>query len=386
LAFVTRLTVQPNMGKRPRSAGGGKGKGKGTSEKDTSEQAGSQAKRRKGKELKLGQEDAGDDFAPVRQGVDEDLALAREAVHEAASAAADDSAKSAAAEADSVGDAEAEKSDPYLMADAAYIKKDTRWRNKQRTLCFTTRGVTSQFRHLCEDVRQLLPHHKTEPKFEKSAKLQDINEVCELKSCNNCVFFEARKKQDLYMYVARVPTGPTMKFQVLNIHTTGEVRLAGNCLMGSRPLLQFDKHFSEISFLKLIRTMFIQAFGTPRNHPKSKPFHDHVMCFHWMDHKIWFRHYQISPETPADADLPEKQQLTEIGPRFVLDPIRIMAGSFGGPTLYANAFYMSPTALRVQAKKLLGNPYRMRKEKEADRAERMKLTNLPEDPLDEVFK
>merc|ERR1719353_465829 len=87
--------------------------------------------------------------------------------------------------------------------------------------------------------------------------------------------------------------GPTIKFQVLNIHTTDEMRLAGNCLLGSRPLLHFDKHFGEISFLKLMKSMFIQAFGTPRNHPKSKPFHDHAMCFYWLDRKIWFRHYQI---------------------------------------------------------------------------------------------
>lgn len=41
--------------------------------------------------------------------------------------------------------------------------------------------------------------------------------------------------------------------------------------------------------------------------------------------------------------------LTEIGPRFVLDPIRIFAGSFNGQTLYLNPHYMTPTALRVQA-------------------------------------
>merc|ERR1712232_1445697 len=165
-----------------------------------------------------------------------------------------------------------------------------------------------------------------------------INEVCELKSCNNVVFFEARRMENLYMWLGRGPSGPTIKFQVLNIHTTSEVRLAGNCLLGSRPILYFDKHFSELSFLKLVRTLFIQAFGTPRNHPKSKPFHDHVMAFYWVDHKIWFRHYQVAPETPNDHNDPEKQVLTEIGPRFVLDPVRFMSGSFGGTMLYANAF------------------------------------------------
>ncbi|CAE7364285.1 BRIX1 [Symbiodinium natans] len=249
------------------------------------------------------------------------------------------------------------KPDPYLMADAAYIQKDTRWRNKQRTLVFCSRGVTARFRHLCDDLRKLLPHHKSEPKFEKRSNFNEINEICELKNCNNVVFFEARKREDLYLWVGRVPSGPTMKFQVLNIHTTQEVRLAGNCLLGSRPIMYFDKSFSEVSYLKLVKGLFIQVFGTPRNHPKSKPFHDHIMCFYWLDKKIWFRHYQISPETPDDSNKPEKQVLTEIGPRFVLDPIRILGGSFNGQTLFLNPHYMSPTALRVQARKLLKNPY-----------------------------
>lgn len=275
--------------------------------------------------------------------------------------------------------------DPYLMAEADYIKKDLRWRNKQRTLVFSSRGVTSRFRHLMENVRQMLPHHKTEPKFEKKSKLHEINEVCELKSCNNAVFFESRKRQDLYMWLGRVPSGPTMKFQVLNIHTTDELRLAGNCLLGSRPILHFDKHFGDISYLKLMKQLLIQAFGTPRNHPKSKPFHDHIMCFYWLDKKIWFRHYQIAPETPDRADDPEGQILTEIGPRFVLDPIMILNGSFGGQKLYANAFYMSPTALRSQAKKMMRSPYKRRLHMKEDRKERVKAAEMEEDPLDEAF-
>lgn len=237
-----------------------------------------------------------------------------------------------------------EKADPYLMADATYIQKDTRWRNKQRSLVFCSRGVTARFRHLCDDIRKMMPHHKTEAKFEKRSNFNEINEICELKNCNNVVFFEARKREDLYLWVGRVPSGPSMKFQVLNVHTTQEVRLAGNCLLGSRPILYFDKNFSNVSYLKLIKEVFTQVFGTPRNHPKSKPFHDHIMCFYWLDKKIWFRHYQISPETPEDANKPEKQVLTEIGPRFVLDPIRIFGGSFSGQTLYLNPLHVAHRA------------------------------------------
>jgi ribosome biogenesis protein BRX1 len=318
--------------------------------------------------------------AAVAAAVDLDIAKVKAEIEAVQNNAED------AEEAKNAAQLEAEKKkDPYLLAEADYIKKDTRWRNKQRSLVFCSRGVTTRFRHLMEDVRKLLPHHKTEPKFEKSSHYQEINEVCELKSCNNAIFFEARKKQDLYMWLARVPSGPTMKFQVHNIHTTDEMRLAGNCLLGSRPLLYFDKHFGEISFLKLMKSLLTQAFGTPRNHPKSKPFHDHVMCWYWLDRKIWFRHYQISPETPDMENAPDSQVLTEIGPRFVLDPIRIFSGSFGGPTLYANAFYMSPTALRSAAKQMMRSPYKRKLEMKADRKQREKDAEFEEDPLDEAF-
>lgn len=323
----------------------------------------------------------------VRRAVDAELAAARDASIAQGELLREGVASADEEELDEAGDEgeDGVKADPYLMADAKYIQKDTRWRNKQRTLVFCSRGVTSRFRHLTEDIRKLLPHHKAEAKFEKTASLKDINEICELKNCNNVVYFEARKREDMYLWLARVPAGPTLKFQVLNIHTSGEVRLAGNCLLGSRPILHFDRHFNELAELRLTKTLLVQAFGTPRNHPKSKPFHDHVMSFFYMDKKIWFRHYQISPETQNDANDPEHQQLTEIGPRFVLDPIKFLSGSFSGQTLYANPNYFSPTALRVQAKKLLSNPYRRKLEVRADRKERKIANQEEEDPLEEAF-
>ena len=36
--------------------------------------------------------------------------------------------------------------------------------NKQRVLILCSRGVTARFRHLMEDVRRLVPHHKKDAK------------------------------------------------------------------------------------------------------------------------------------------------------------------------------------------------------------------------------
>ena len=47
------------------------------------------------------------------------------------------------------------------------------------------------------------------------------------------------------------------------------------------------------------------------------------------------------PEAKTDEDM----SLVEIGPRFVLDVIRVFEGSFGGPTLFLNGNFISPNAV-----------------------------------------
>lgn len=77
----------------------------------------------------------------------------------------------------------------------------------------------------------------------------------------------------------------------------------------------------------------LQIFGTPYHHPKSQPFIDHVITFSVVDNRIWFRNFQILSEDGA---------LAEIGPRFVLNPIKIFGGSFRGQTIWENPRYVSP--------------------------------------------
>merc|ERR1712179_567934 len=99
--------------------------------------------------------------------------------------------------------------------------------------------------------------------------------------------------------------GPTVKFQVENVHTMSELKLTGNCLKGSRPLLSFDPNFSSKTepHLAVFKELFIQIFGIPNHHPKSQPFFDHVYTFAYVDEKIWFRNYQIVEESGALAEV-----------------------------------------------------------------------------------
>lgn len=92
-----------------------------------------------------------------------------------------------------------------------------------------------------------------------------------------------------------------------------ELKLTGNCLRGSRPLLSFDPSFTEKPHYTLLKELLSQIFGVPNHHPKSQPFFDHVYTFTILDNRIWFRNFQILSEDGA---------LAEVGPRFVLNPVK----------------------------------------------------------------
>jgi ribosome biogenesis protein BRX1 len=213
-----------------------------------------------------------------------------------------------------------------------------------RVLIFSSRGVASRFRHLMNDVRALVPHSRRDAKMEKRDDLHVVNEVAEMQSCNKVLYFEVHKKRDLFLWFANVPHGPSAKFHVVNVHTMAELKLTGNALKGSRPLLHFDAEFDTLPHFALLKELFTHTFSTPNRHAKSKPFFDHIICFFVADGKIWFRHYQIVWPT-RDNTLAE-HRLVEIGPRMVMIPIRIFDGSFTGTTLYKNVQYETPATLR----------------------------------------
>ena len=89
----------------------------------------------------------------------------------------------------------------------------------------------------------MIPNTKKESKINRKDATQVIDEIAFEKSCNNLMFFEQRKQKDLFMWMSKSPAGPSAKFMVTNIHTSDELKLTGNCLKFSRPLLSFDKGF-----------------------------------------------------------------------------------------------------------------------------------------------
>lgn len=156
---------------------------------------------------------------------------------------------------------------------------------------------------------------------------------------------------------------------------------------------------SSLSLRDLTYRRHSQTFAVPKTARRAKPFIDHVINFSIVDGKIWFRNYQVRAShllptdngdraqkthpvlllllllapcpfvfrctrtqilnTPsADAlastsssssaltdsqaqNLAKKNNLphlslSEVGPRFVLNPVKIFEGSFNGACLYEN--------------------------------------------------
>jgi len=70
----------------------------------------------------------------------------------------------------------------------------------------------------------------------------------------------------------------------------------------------------------------------------------------------------------------------------VLNPIKILSGSFGGPVLYENPNFVSPNEIRSLVNKKSSYKYEDRIITEEKRVELREDLQLPDDELDQVFK
>ncbi|KAI0658788.1 Brix-domain-containing protein [Cubamyces menziesii] len=254
-------------------------------------------------------------------------------------------------------------------------------RNKQRVLMLSSRGINHRMRHLMNDLEALLPHVKKDSKLDSKNHLNLLPELADLNNCNNTLYFEARRHEDLYLWAAKTPNGPSIKMHVQNIHTMDELKMTGNCLKGSRGILSFAKEFDDTEWGKLTKEVFTHIFGVPPQARKAKPFVDHILTFSIVDNKIWFRNFQIIEKDPLQPNGPPQMSLVEIGPRFVLTPIRIFEGAFNGATVYSNPEFVTPTAVRSALKREKGDKYGHRKHAQAERSIRKDRRKLAEDEL-----
>merc|ERR1719272_1651266 len=270
---------------------------------------------------------------------------------------------------------------PKAQVETAGITKT----KKRKVMIVASRGVTHRYRHLMQDLMKLLPHSKKDVKVDLKDGVGQVNDIADMENCDCSMLLEVRRREDLYVWMSKSPQGPSIKFQCNNVHTMDELKLTGNCLKGSRPLISFDGSFKEQAHFRLIKEVITQIFAVPRGNTKSKPFIDHIYQFSVVEGRIWFRNYQILYPT-NEKDGVDGLELVEIGPRFVLNPIRIFGGSFGGATVYQNPSYDTPTQLRRMAKQRQSGKYVSRKNDQKRRKEHSEKYQPEADPMDDVFK
>ena len=246
-------------------------------------------------------------------------------------------------------------------------------------------------RHLLNDLSALLPHTYKDTKLDtKSSNNYNsaLNGLADLHSCNYIFFLEARKRgQDLYLWLASAPNGPTIKFSVSNVHTMAELGFEGNCLKGGRGVVVFDKSFDEnmegYEHKTLIREMLKGVFCVPSKGIRGmKPFIDRIIGVYGLDGKIWLRVYEIR-ETEKDKENKTKSPrsstdvtLVEIGPRLVLTPIVVLEGSFGGPVIYENKQFVSGNQLRSEARLQKASKYAKKRDAVEERVIKKKSLGL----------
>ena len=205
------------------------------------------------------------------------------------------------------------------------------WINKQRTLVVFTQGIHGNERKLAKELMKLMCHTKTDSAIIKDEMSEQLSELCKLKNCQNCIFFE-QKKQELFVWISKFPEGPSVKFKLSEVALAESNKFHGNCLKGSRPILSFDSEFLKSPENSLIKNLLVDCFNSPKNHPKTQPFFDKVFGFGMEDKKVSVRNYQIAKNGQKFNDF----EFVEIGPRFELEVVKIFDGFFTGNVVFLN--------------------------------------------------
>uniref|UniRef100_A0A8C7MS82 Ribosome biogenesis protein BRX1 homolog n=1 Tax=Oncorhynchus kisutch TaxID=8019 RepID=A0A8C7MS82_ONCKI len=230
-----------------------------------------------------------------------------------------------------------------------------KWRNKERVLVFSSRGINFRTRHLMQDLRTMMPHTKADTKMDRKDKLFVINEVCEIKNCNKCLFFEFTSNPLRQTHTSILFLSPDM----------------ASCPLTWLPQFDTEPHYA------LLKELFIQTFSTPQYHPRSQPFVDHVFT-------VWNIIYSL---IISNSIIEEDASMVEIGPRFVLNLIKIFQGSFGGPTLFENPHFESPNTHRRVIR--MATASRLKEKQMVKELQKLKRTENKEavtrDVTDDVF-
>ena len=261
-------------------------------------------------------------------------------------------------------------------------KTKTRMPLTHKPMLLHTRGMIHQHAQVFENLRDLIPHAKREQAM-NAKDFVVLDQIAADRFCDTIGVFETRHKRvssECYFWIATCPSGPSINFYVRDAQSIENLRLIGNSLKGSRPILQFDPRFNDGGVMEIAKWSLQRLFSVPFEDPHSKPFVDRTMSFIIEEGFIIMRHYQIQW-----GENGEETELAEIGPRVVLEPNYVLAGAFKGHKIWTNKEFVSPyKELKAERRKRAEMRNKAR-EKQAEREE--KKMNLPtiEDPNAGLF-
>lgn len=253
------------------------------------------------------------------------------------------------------------------------------------TLVLGTRGLKARHRHLMRDLLRLLPHGLAGSKHDTcDNSLAGVASACEDADCSAALLLDARDSERLFMWVVSCPDGPSAMFRVRNVHTVAELNFDTHRCAGVRNLLSFDASFDTSAHRRVLKALLVRTLSVPRGAaekrsvaamrstdtvaapslpPDDEALEDaekavtdaasaaahanrpraaqqrrsaavervkHVLAFSWVDERIWLRVYRVGPDALGLIDV------AEIGPRLVLEPVRIIAAAFSGAILHAH--------------------------------------------------
>ena len=215
------------------------------------------------------------------------------------------------------------------MPQTARGPRASSWGGTSRCLLLGTRGLKARHRHLLRDLLHILPHGQSGPKVGAKQGLSAIAKLCEDTDCTSAVLLDARDTQRLYLWAVGCPNGPSAMFRVLNVHTVAELNLSARRVLQVRNLLSFDSGFEACAERRLLKALLARMFSVPdleagcRCALRVK----HTLIFSFVDGRIWVRVFRNTKDAHGELGV------EEIGPRLVLQPVRLIACCFGGAVL-----------------------------------------------------
>jgi ribosome biogenesis protein BRX1 len=251
-----------------------------------------------------------------------------------------------------------------------------------RPLLLASKGLIHEHAQVFEDFLGLIPHAKKEQSMPPSDFVH-LEEIAGDRHCDVAAVFETRHRRvnrECYFWIARVPDGPSVNFFIEDAQSIKDLKLIGNCLKGSRPILQFDPGLEDGGVFSISANLLGRLFSVPFEEPRSKPFVDRTMIFLRVGDSIVMRHYQIQWGEGEALTV-----LAEVGPRVRLVPHFVLAGAFKGHKLWKNEGFISPYAELKAERREKAAARKRGRERQATREERRLQVPVLTDPNAGLF-